>query len=352
MPRFTIGIPTYNRADFLRRSLECAVSQTCPDLEIIVSDNASTDGTAEVVRSFGDRVRYHRNPTNLGATANFEKVLELASGDFFSWLQDDDLIHRDFASRASQGLEMGDDVAAYLCFSIITPSPAAFFHPLLAGPTFPMRWMQGGMETIDGILLSPVSLFYSPGNPPALAYRAAALREAFRTTKYRCVLFDERILLATATLGRRAALDPWAGAIFSEHVDQSYRVILQTDPKAQEREWYVLADAIGALLEGRGDSWKGATMALFREVAVQHRLNWLNDYCPPAPDAWRKAHPIAAEVRKMLIDTMPEKSRDQIVGHASGSVPGLGTRMKSVARELAPPIVFRALRAARRLSTG
>ena len=92
MARFTIGIPTYNRAGFLRRALEAACEQTSDDVEVLVSDNASTDNTEAVVRSFGDRVRYHRNPTNIGLWRNFGQGADPAGGDYLAWLQDDDLI--------------------------------------------------------------------------------------------------------------------------------------------------------------------------------------------------------------------------------------------------------------------
>jgi cellulose synthase/poly-beta-1,6-N-acetylglucosamine synthase-like glycosyltransferase len=78
LPRFTIGIPTYNRRDLLANALQAAVGQTFPDHEILTCDSASTDRTPEVVRSFGDRVRYHRNATNIGMWPNFAKEVELA----------------------------------------------------------------------------------------------------------------------------------------------------------------------------------------------------------------------------------------------------------------------------------
>jgi hypothetical protein len=348
MPRFSIGIPTYKRANLLRRSIKCAVEQSYPDIEVIVSDNGSPDETEDVIKSFGDRVRHHRNPTNIGAVANFKKTLDLATGEFFSWLQDDDLIHRDFASRAMQGFAIGDDIAAYLCFSVITPSPTAFYYPMLSGPTFPLRWMHGEMSAIDGILLAPVSFFYSPGNPPALAYRTETLREAFRTAKHRCELFDERILLATAAADRRVVMDPWAGAIFSHHDDQSYKVILRTDPTARERQWQILADALGELLVARGDSWKAPLMDHFRDVDPEHRLRWLNEYCPNAPQTWRKAHPIAGEVRKMLISTIPPERQREILSKDESFLNAVRDRLKSTAKDFVPPILLNAIRAARR----
>src|SRR4051812_20844699 len=106
MPRFTIGIPTYNRAHLLRGSMAAALEQTWPDVEVVVSDNASTDKTSEVVGAAGPRVRYARNPTNRGAAYNVARLVELARGDYFSFLPDDDLIHRDFARRAAEAFSL------------------------------------------------------------------------------------------------------------------------------------------------------------------------------------------------------------------------------------------------------
>src|SRR5438874_2520603 len=99
MPLFTIGIPTFNRASLLPGAIRSALSQSHTQLEVIVSDNASNDSTAEVVRQFGDRVRYARNDTNVGPLANFCRLVELARGEYFSWLQDDDCIFDQFAAR-------------------------------------------------------------------------------------------------------------------------------------------------------------------------------------------------------------------------------------------------------------
>jgi glycosyltransferase involved in cell wall biosynthesis len=98
LPLASIGISTYNRADgYLREALESAVRQRYANLEIIVSDNASTDDTEGVVHGFGDpRIRYHKQPRNLGANGNFNFCLEQARGDYFLLLHDDDLIDDDF----------------------------------------------------------------------------------------------------------------------------------------------------------------------------------------------------------------------------------------------------------------
>jgi glycosyl transferase family 2 len=94
-PLVSIGIPTYNRARSLRRSIESALRQDFPNLEILISDNASTDETAEVCQSYcaqDRRIRYTRQSRNRGPTENFSEVLKGATGTFFMWLGDDDWI--------------------------------------------------------------------------------------------------------------------------------------------------------------------------------------------------------------------------------------------------------------------
>jgi glycosyltransferase involved in cell wall biosynthesis len=93
-PLVSIGVPVYNGERFLRRTLDSLVAQTYPHLEIIVCDNASTDGTADIGRECAardSRVRYVRNETNLGAIPNFLKTLALASGTYFAWTAADDV---------------------------------------------------------------------------------------------------------------------------------------------------------------------------------------------------------------------------------------------------------------------
>lgn len=112
-PLVSIAIPTYNRSDgYLREALESARAQRYEPLEIIVVDNASTDGTAAYVASVDDdRVRYVRNEANIGVNDNFNACIGHARGEYFLLLHDDDRIDGDFvqvcidAMRSSQGPE-------------------------------------------------------------------------------------------------------------------------------------------------------------------------------------------------------------------------------------------------------
>jgi glycosyltransferase involved in cell wall biosynthesis len=106
-PSVSIGIPTYNRVRGLRRAIESAAAQDHRDLEIFISDNASTDDTESVCRAYAandPRIRYVRQPVNRGATKNFQLALEGARGDFFMWLADDDWLDRSYVSRCSEVL--------------------------------------------------------------------------------------------------------------------------------------------------------------------------------------------------------------------------------------------------------
>ena len=92
-PAVTVCIPTYNRRDLLAASLDSVLRQSWRDVEIVVSDNASTDGTAGYVRSIDDpRLRYERLEENVGLFANLTRCLHLGTGRYRMVLPDDDLM--------------------------------------------------------------------------------------------------------------------------------------------------------------------------------------------------------------------------------------------------------------------
>jgi glycosyltransferase involved in cell wall biosynthesis len=90
-PRITVAIPTRNRPDLLRGCLQSVLDQTFTDFEIVVSDNASTDDTAEVVAAFGDpRIHYSPLDSNIGLYGNLSRCLSLGTTPYVSILCDDD----------------------------------------------------------------------------------------------------------------------------------------------------------------------------------------------------------------------------------------------------------------------
>lgn len=111
-PLVTIGVPTYNRANrFLRQALNSALKQTYPNIEIVVSDNCSTDNTEEVVKSYNDpRIRYFKQEVNIGSVNNSNFCLKQAKGDYYLLHHDDDLIDPDFLETCMKAVNYSADI--------------------------------------------------------------------------------------------------------------------------------------------------------------------------------------------------------------------------------------------------
>jgi glycosyltransferase involved in cell wall biosynthesis len=112
-PRLTIGLPVYNGEHYLEESLDALLGQTFEDFELIVSDNASTDGTADICRRYEQldpRVRYVRQPRNLGAAGNHNFVVDQARAELFKWASADDLYARDLIERCVAALDANPHV--------------------------------------------------------------------------------------------------------------------------------------------------------------------------------------------------------------------------------------------------
>jgi glycosyltransferase involved in cell wall biosynthesis len=95
-PQISVGLPVYNGETYLGRALASLINQDFENFEIIISDNASTDATQSICSEFASkdpRIRYYRNPKNLGATKNYNRVFELARAPFFKWASHDDEYH-------------------------------------------------------------------------------------------------------------------------------------------------------------------------------------------------------------------------------------------------------------------
>ncbi|MGH2545850.1 MAG: glycosyltransferase family 2 protein [Actinomycetota bacterium] len=117
-PRVSIGLPVFNGARYLARALDSLVAQDFEDFELIISDNASTDGTAGICQEYAGRdrrIRYHRNDRNIGAVGNFNRTLHLASGEYFKWAAHDDWCAPEFLGRCVEVLD--EDPSTVLCFT-------------------------------------------------------------------------------------------------------------------------------------------------------------------------------------------------------------------------------------------
>jgi glycosyltransferase involved in cell wall biosynthesis len=107
-PLVTIGLPVYNGASRVARALESLLAQDYANLEIVVSDNGSTDGTQLICEDFSrrdGRIRYHRSGRNMGWSWNFNRVFELGKGEYFMWAAHDDIRHPTFVSACVRRLQ-------------------------------------------------------------------------------------------------------------------------------------------------------------------------------------------------------------------------------------------------------
>lgn len=108
----------YNGEAYLQVAIDALLAQDLEDFELVVADNASTDGTEEICREAmrrDSRVAYHRSDRNCGAAWNFSRLLGLTGGRYFRWATHDDSCHPTYLRRCVEVLEERADVS--LCFS-------------------------------------------------------------------------------------------------------------------------------------------------------------------------------------------------------------------------------------------
>ena len=115
-PLVSIGLPVFNGEKSLAQALDALLKQDYTNLEIIISDNGSTDRTSEICGEYlkkDSRLKYHRSEENLGAIWNFNRVFELSSGKYFMWAAHDDLRKPSFVRACVKRMEQWLYVSLY-----------------------------------------------------------------------------------------------------------------------------------------------------------------------------------------------------------------------------------------------
>ena len=106
--KVSVGLPVFNGEKYLTKSIQSILAQTLDNFELIIVDNASSDNTEEICKRFVEkdkRIKYYRNEKNLGASANHNRTLSLASGEYFVWASYDDIRHPEYLQRCSEQLD-------------------------------------------------------------------------------------------------------------------------------------------------------------------------------------------------------------------------------------------------------
>ena len=116
MPKVSVCIPTYNTARYLPEAIESALRQNFEDYELLICDNASTDETPEICSRYRDsRLRYERFDEFVGQAANWNRCLDLATGQYIVLLHSDDILRPDFLQRAANVLDKHPEVGLIHC---------------------------------------------------------------------------------------------------------------------------------------------------------------------------------------------------------------------------------------------
>jgi glycosyltransferase involved in cell wall biosynthesis len=117
-PCVSVCLPVYNGETYVGDAISSICEQTFEDIEVIISDNASTDGTQALCReaaTHDSRIRYFRGDTNRGLAWNWNRAFELATGRYVVWIGHDDLMAPDYIRQCVEGIQL--DADTLLCFT-------------------------------------------------------------------------------------------------------------------------------------------------------------------------------------------------------------------------------------------
>lgn len=114
MPRVSVVVPSYNNAAFIQATLDSVLAQTYEDFELIVADHSSTDGTWELLQSYGteSRVRLITTPAGGGAERNWNEVTDQASGELMKLVCGDDIIYPEMLECQVSAIDAAGEAAA------------------------------------------------------------------------------------------------------------------------------------------------------------------------------------------------------------------------------------------------
>jgi glycosyltransferase involved in cell wall biosynthesis len=231
-PLVSVGIPTYNRTEMLRRAVESVLAQDYLNLEVVISDNASTDGTQALCQDLclrDERVHYIRQSTNKGPIANHHEVFRRSNGELFMYLGDDDWLDPSYVSQ---------------CVSALLEQPE------LALVTGVFKWYRDRTLVHEGVR---INLVQESGRDRVLAhYKQVRANELFHGVGRRDLLmkvqpmsrilgFDSAYMASIAFMGKVKTLESTAvNKSFSENYGDGEKIARSLGlPMAYPRFWYL-----------------------------------------------------------------------------------------------------------------
>lgn len=231
-PLVSIGLPVFNGENGLARALDSLLEQDYANLEIIISDNGSTDATIEICKKYvlkDSRINYFRSEKNLGSTWNFNRVFELSSGKYFMWVAHDDTRESSFVGVCVGKMEQCPE--AVLCQSYTAIFIEGWKEMLCIARMDSLEDVSGLIERYKEILKRlPATAIYG-------LYRSSALRKTllFQKSIATDIAFVQELSIYGKFVQVPMVLFTYFGREKWNTVQQDYKVFL-----GKEKPWWYL----------------------------------------------------------------------------------------------------------------
>lgn len=241
----TVAIPVFNRRDMVLHAVESALAQTVTELEVLVVDNCSTDGTWEALQTVVDpRVRLVRNERNVGLFGNFNRCIELAGGTYLRFLCSDDALAPNCLSEEIAAMEARPE-AVLLSAQARRVLPSGGLLGAHADH-FPAG-VYPGRTAIAGTLKFKADYGYNPINyPSGVLLRTSAVRRVGGFDASMRMAADMDLFFRVLSTGDLLVLDRLGCDITIHPHQEGARLTGQTVVMEEE---YLLLDRYGAALE-------------------------------------------------------------------------------------------------------
>ncbi len=193
-PRVTIGMPVFNTEAYLAEAIESVLSQTVTDWRMIISDNASDDGTTEIAEKYAeldDRISVLKNEVNRGQSFNFRNCFEPTTTPYFMWLSGDDRLEPDYLQLCLAELETDSHLIGAYTSAVAIDSDSQSAGPFGDGENNHLRESSSPSERFNmAIFELPALVFFA-------LYRSDVLRASNLLAPF---VGSDRVLLAELAL--------------------------------------------------------------------------------------------------------------------------------------------------------
>lgn len=315
VPRLSVVLPVYNGANFLAESLEALLGQTYEDFELIISDNSSIDETADICRRYAkqdSRIRYIRQPYNIGLSPNHNFVIRQARGELVKMASHDDLYARDLLKRCIDALDGHPEAVLAHCWEArIDPAgkviKALGYSVAADAPWAPDRFRSMLFDGWDDY-----------------TYGVIRTKSLLRTHLLRSHHLADRTINTELSLhGPFCMVPEWLyfrrehPGRTSEHPGRVTPYTVRTrstglDPRRANRIKHPIVRLYGEYVWGYVEAIRSAPLSLAqRQECYRHLARWLAWRFPPV--VRRSLHAGALHDTEQVLTTLPEISVDAIV---------------------------------------